>query len=337
MTQISIKKPTEVCLTFDTEFSVGGAFDDPEVNRPVGEPWVDCPAEGRDHGLPFILETLARYGIKATFFVEALNTAYFGDAPMGRVVARVLEAGHDVQLHLHPCWTAFADPDWKNRVRATPPVDNCTLLDVERYAALIAEGLTQFRRWGAPPPVALRSGNLQAGISTYAAMAQAGLKVASNIGLALYRPREPMLQVANGRHAIHGVMEVPVLTYDQLRLGRWRKQRLFTINAASYRESVALLRTARAAGISPVVILSHPFEFVKYAAGSSRFRPNPINQARLRRLCAFIVEHPTEFVSQDFRGGAPSWLAEEAPAIRIGAPLPAVLLRIVENKVNDLV
>ena len=334
---MSVRKPTEVCLTFDTEFSIGGAFADPDNRQPIGEEWVNCPADGRDHGLPLILDTLSKYGIKATFFVEALNAAYFGDAPMGRVVARILAAGQDVQLHLHPSWTAFADPDWRTRVAADPPNDDCTKLDADHYAGLIAAGLAQFQRWNAPAPVALRTGNLQVNQSTYAAMASTGLKVSSNVGLAVYRPSESVLQLASGRHLVNGVIEVPVLTYDQLRLGRWRKERLFTITASSYRESVELLCTARHVGISPVVVLSHPFEFIKYRKGSTAFRPNPINQARLQRLCAFISEHPRDFVSQDFRRGALEWgAAQQKPSTKIGVSLPAALLRAVENGVNDL-
>jgi len=94
---------TEVCLTIDTEFSIAGAFADPVNRRPVGEARVYCPAQGEDCGLPFILRTLARFAVPATFFVETLNTAYFGDAPMRRIAETIVAAGQDAQLHLHPC------------------------------------------------------------------------------------------------------------------------------------------------------------------------------------------------------------------------------------------
>lgn len=336
MTQGATAPPTEVCLTFDIEFSVGGAFADPEGKQPLGEDWVNCPVEGRAQGLPFILETLAHYGQKATFFVESLNPAYFGDAPMGRVVARILDAGQDVQLHLHPCWRAFADPDWQTMVRRAAPNDDCTKIPADRYADLIRLGQAQFETWGAPPPVALRTGNLQVARTVYEAMAAAGMKLSSNVGAALYRPAEEALQLASGRHRIGEVTELPVLTYDQVAIGRLRKERLFAITATSYRESVALLKRARRAGISPVVILSHAFEFIKYRAGAP-FRANAVNQGRLRRLCEFIAKHPTDFVTQDFSGGAPAWLAAEpTPSIRLMAPPAAVLFRLVENKLNDL-
>src|SRR4051812_44146134 len=107
-----LNEPTEVCITVDAEFSIGGAFADPVHRRPVGSEHVLCVANGEENGLGFLLDTFRRYGTEATFFVEALNTAYSGDAPMGRIVERILEAGQDAQLHLHPCWLAFRDADW---------------------------------------------------------------------------------------------------------------------------------------------------------------------------------------------------------------------------------
>ena len=81
---------TEVCITIDTEFSIAGAFASPQRFSPIGEEIVNCSADGRDEGLGFILETLARFGASATFFIETLQIFYFGDKysrPMGAVVA----------------------------------------------------------------------------------------------------------------------------------------------------------------------------------------------------------------------------------------------------------
>src|SRR5712692_2837454 len=74
-------KPIDVCITVDTEFSIGGNFCDPEM-APIAKPIVLGAINGKEHGLGFILDSLAGFGIRATFFVEALQTAYFGDEPM---------------------------------------------------------------------------------------------------------------------------------------------------------------------------------------------------------------------------------------------------------------
>src|SRR5215469_18171800 len=106
--------PVELCITADIEFSIGGAFTFPDKYVPLGEEVVRCVVGNREEGLGFILDALRRYGIKATFFVEALQIAYFGDTPMRRLTDRIQSAGHDVQLHLHPCWLEFRNRDWKS-------------------------------------------------------------------------------------------------------------------------------------------------------------------------------------------------------------------------------
>lgn len=330
---------TQICITIDTEFSIGGAFADPERRTPVGEPNVTCPVGGREQGLGFLLDTFARHGIHATFFVEALQTAWFGDAPMAAIVRRILDAGQDVQLHLHPCWTAFADPDWKTRLGAVPPNDDCDGRSESELRALIEAGIATLERLGAPPPVALRTGNLRADKAVYRAMRACGLPVASNVGIALVRPREPELLLAGGRRRIEGVLEVPVLSYAQLRLGGRRFERLFTTTACGWAETEALLWAARAARVETLVLLTHPFEFVKGSAldPSDRAR-NRINQRRMERLCAFVAANRRDFEAVSFGEAAPGWLAsreQDPPAL--AAPLLPVLRRIAENKANDLV
>jgi hypothetical protein len=331
--------PTDVCITIDAEFSVGGAFADPAGKRPVGDPAVLCRAEGRENGLGFLLACCARYGTKMTFFVEALNHHYFGDAPMGRHVERILAAGQDVQLHLHPCWHYFRHADWPDRIAREEPDDRCDGRGVDEFAALIEDGLATFRRWGVPEPTALRTGSLRADRNVYRAMAACGLPIASNLGLAYFSPEDDTLHLANGRHLIEGVLEVPVVSYTDLAVGSWRHSRLLTITASSWEETESLLWQARGMGLSPVVILTHPFEFAKI--GDPQFREiarNRINQRRLERLCAFLVENCASFRAATFAEGGPRWLAAgPQPEEPLSVALPHAVDRIASNKLNDLI
>jgi hypothetical protein len=116
------RKPTEICITIDTEFSIGGNFDNPRLS-PIAEPIVLGTIDGKEHGLGFLLDSFAEFGARATFFVEALQTAYFGDEPMGTIAKRIAQAGHDVQLHLHPCWVHYeaaaeSSPSGRRTIRA---------------------------------------------------------------------------------------------------------------------------------------------------------------------------------------------------------------------------
>ncbi|HEX8401241.1 MAG TPA: hypothetical protein VF628_06000 [Allosphingosinicella sp.] len=328
---------TQVLITIDTEFSIGGAFAD-RARLPIGETNVTCPVDGREQGLGFLLETFARHGTSATFFVEALQTAWFGDAPMGAMVERILAAGQDVQLHLHPCWTAFRDGDWRAQLNGRAPDDRCDGREADALTGLIDDGIAALRRMGAPPPVALRTGNLRADRNVYRAMRTAGLAIGSNVGLGLNRPADPALRLRGGRHLIEGVLEVPVLTYRQAGLGGQPADRLFTTTASSTAETEHLLWAARDAGAETVVLLTHPFEFIKGdRLDPARQRVNRVNQRRLERLCAFLADHDDAFESVSFADAAPGWLAApEMPEPQLTVPLLPVLGRMVQNKANDL-
>lgn len=330
-------EPTEICVTVDTEFSIGGAFADPERCHPVGEDRVHCPVGGEDHGLGFILRTLKIYEQQATFFVETANIAYFGDRPMGRVVDTLLDNGQDVQLHLHPCWQVFADEAWRDQVRHGAPNDHCARLPVDRLSVLITEGIDAFARWGAPKPMAMRTGNLSAGRTVYRAMRDAGLPLSSNIAAGYAPPSENSLMLMGGLSRIEDVVEAPVLSYAEFRFGRRSKMRMLAITAASWRETRALLMAARQRGLSPIVILAHPFEFIK-SPGRSGDRPNFVNQRRLERLCSFVAENPDDFIMTTFGGRGGAWLERDMqPAPVLRAPLDAVLGRMITNAINDRV
>ena len=328
----------DVSLTVDVEFSIGGAFADPEACVPVGLAHVDCSAEGEDHGLPFLLRILGRHGFQATFFVETAQTAWFGDAPMASVVRRLLEAGQDVQLHLHPCWSWFRDPDWRERLRRAAPLDDCAALQPSELAESMREGAEALIRWGAPRPVAFRAGGLKAGLNVHRAMKLAGIGLGSNVGLGYAAPRDPeLLTLASGvREPVEGVRETPVTSYLAPRHSGSPGRRLMTVTGASFGEMRGLLEQAAALGISPVTILTHPFEFVKAAPpGFPGVRPNRLNKARLRRLCAYLAARPDLYRVTSFAQGDSRWRTQAAadPALRVSPA--AALGRLAANALND--
>lgn len=331
------KSPTDVCITVDVEFSIGGAFRDPVRNRPISVQAAECRIAGREHGLGFILDTLGENALPATFFVEALNTAYFGLEPMGDIARRIAQAGHDVQLHLHPCWQYFQQPDWRQRLAMAPPNDDFPGRDRDEVAALIREGLATFTAWGLPRPIALRTGGLRVDRQVYDVMGDFGLPLSSSIGIGIYSPAEPALRLMGGRHRIGRVLELPVLSYVT-RLRGGRRPRCLTIMASSTREMEALLWQARRHRVSPVVVLVHPFDFIKQrGVDYHTLTPNDVTKERLIGLCRFLRQHPDDFNAVSFRGRAERWLASSAsPNARLGVPLAAEARRLIENKLNEL-
>lgn len=300
----------QVCLTADIEFSIAGAFRDPD-RAPLGEQNVRCMTGGRSSGLGFMLDTLREHGLQATFFVEALNSVYFGDAPMRDIAHEIQQAGHDVQLHLHPCWTYFANPDWRNRLSVDPPGDDFAALAPERVRELIRQGLEIFERWGIPRPVALRTGGLRVSRTVYRESAAAGLRVSSNIGVGICRPADTALHFYAGRHRIEGVVEAPVLSYARFAAGRPDKS--LTITGSAWTETESLLGAAVQSGTSPVVLLTHPHEFVVADADDLRLahiRVNSATQARFRTLCRYLSDNQESFRAVTFSDAAPDWLTQ---------------------------
>lgn len=328
--------PVQVCLTVDVEFSIGGAFTRPDTLSPIGENNVLCVAGGRENGLGFLLDVLRDHGLSATFFVESLQAHYFGDAPMGRIVERILGAGQDVQLHVHPAWRAFRDAEWRARTCSDHPSDFCDGRSLQEAQDILTDAIACLRRLGCPAPIAMRTGNLRADRNIYRAMAACGLRLASNLGVAWWMPPDPGLRLRGGRNRLEGVLEVPVTTYLQ---GSGSRPRLLTTSASSFGEVKALLRQAHRQAVPTVVILSHPFDFL----GANRLRPggarrNQLVKRRMENICAFIADHSDTLTSVSFARAAPGWLASPcvAPPVLV-APAAAIVSRMAQNGINELV
>jgi hypothetical protein len=129
-----------------------------------------------------------------------------------------------------------------------------------------------------------------------------------------------------------------VLSYTELQIGPWQRQHSFTVVATSVNEMENLLWTARRRGISPIVIVAHPFDFIKASDQQYlRIRRNRTNQDRLLHLCRFLHRHPHDFVSVSFRQGKDRWLQAEGtenPRIKV-SPF-SVVRRLAENGLNEL-
>lgn len=325
--------PTQICISIDTEFSIAGHFENPEANKPVAEPAVYGLVDGKEEALGFMLETFERYSTRATFFVECANYFYFGDEPMRGVIKRLQSAGQDIQLHIHPVWLSFnQNPD----VGVFPRHDDCAGRNFEELRRVFSTCIDVFERWAGHRPLAIRTGSLRADDNVYRVMSDLGIPMSSNIALGVYQPEEASLSHDSGRHLIHKVMELPVFSYEDLNLAGRRHKKSLQITSCSWPEMKHLLWQARRAGVENIVILTHPFEYIK----KSDFRYNKlirnrVNQERLAHLCAFIEQHSQDFVSADFTEQHHNWVASEARHPYLRVPSIYALGRKLHNKLND--
>jgi len=328
---------TDVCLTFDVEFTIGGAFSDPANKQPVGEQSVFCEVDGKSHGLGFILDTLSKHRLTATFFVEALNVHYFGDSPMSGIAKTILAAGHDVQLHLHPCWRHFHRADWQAQLSSTPPNDSMAGRSADDTREIIKEGIETFIRWGIFNPIAVRTGGLQVDKTVYHVMQELRVPLASNIGVAIAPPVDNDIHFFAGRHSIAGVLEAPVLSYCDLSLRQKKHLKSLTITGSSWAEMRHLLNDAGRKSISPVVILSHPSEFVKHTdVQYTQLTPNRLNQSRFEKLCLYLNQNRERFNVLTFTEGYSCWKAQPKNHQKLlSVPTWMAIGRMLENKFND--
>jgi hypothetical protein len=231
-------------------------------------------------GISYQLARLKHYGLKATFFVDPMPALALGIDPIRRIVATILAAGQEVQLHLHPNW-ADGYPGLPG-----PAPARFEMIDYSRaeQSALIAKAKALLVAAGAPDPIAFRAGCYSANDDTLAALATLGFDYDSShngaehpwpgsIGL-------PALQMAPV--AWKGLVEVPV-TVIQEPSGVLRN---FQICALSSAEMRAALDHAIARRHAAVTIISHGFELANRPGTGA----NAIHVSRFEALCAMLAD-----------------------------------------------
>jgi peptidoglycan/xylan/chitin deacetylase (PgdA/CDA1 family) len=332
---VAPQTPTQICITIDTEFSIAGHFDHPEAYLPVAEPVVFGAVDGKEESLGFLLDTFDRHNIKATFFVECANYFYFGNEPMQTVVNRLKAAQQDIQLHVHPVWLHF---NKNSEVGLFPRHDDCSGRDFDQLKRVFSVCIEIFQSWVGHKPLAIRTGSLRTDENVYRVMHALGVPMSSNIGLGVFQPTEALLCHDSGRHLIHGVMEIPVFSYqDSSFAGRTHKKSL-QITSCSWPEMRHLLWQARKSGIENIVILTHPFEYIKKSDFQyTSLTRNRVNQKRLQKLCAFIQQHSQDFVSADFSSQHDSWTKSELNQKSVEISSIYAIGRKLHNKLNDLI
>jgi peptidoglycan/xylan/chitin deacetylase (PgdA/CDA1 family) len=329
------QKPTQICISIDTEFSIAGHFEDPLRYKPVAEPMVYGEVDAKEEALGFLLDVFDRYQITATFFVECANYFYFGDEPMRGVVKRLKAAAQDIQLHIHPVWLSFnQDPN----IGTFPRHDDCSGREFGELKEAFRVCIDIFERWVGRRPLAIRTGSMRVDETVYRVMRELEIPLSSNVAMGIYPPIELQLRHDSGRHNIHGVIELPIFTYlDGAPLGQEHKKSL-QITSCSWPEMKYILRKARKLGIETIVVLTHPSEYIKKSDFQYRnLTRNRVNQARLENLCEFIRQHPEEFVAADFGSQLANWRASELHHETMRVPHAFAVGRKLHNKLNDLI
>jgi len=306
----------DVILSADIEFDINGTFAFPQSRKPLGIESIERSTNAGASGIAPMMEALSKYALPASFFIETLQSNYFGHGPMSQVVKIIknYQPASDFQLHIHPCWDIFLDPNWQTNFKPGKPNDDLRKLDSAQLDSCFLRSIQHFEEIAGKKPIAFRSGNLMVNLEVLKAQARAGIGIGSSVGLAYSYPEEAGLQANGGVLNCYGVTEFPVFSYE-IKSFLLKKKKLLTVEGTPFSVIQSILSWALKNNSDPIILLTHASEFSRNVS----YDQNPTyvtNQAvvnRWNKLCQFLASQPENFNVTTFENFAktPSKLASK--------------------------
>lgn len=313
-----------VHLTFDIEVWCD-SWDTLDASFPGSfERYVYGSSGHGQYALPKTLEILNRHSLKGVFFVEPLFAARFGIGHLITIVKLIRDAGQDVQLHLHPEWTdEIQPPIIENSLKKR---QHLTYYNLQEQTALIAFGRNLLEQAGSGPVSAFRAGSFAANLDTFEALRRNHIMIDSSLN----RTFDVSGMDLRSQHtfgepfSINGVCTYPVTVFKD----GFGRNRPAHVGACSFGEMKDAMWSAKAAGLSNFVVVSHNFEMLK--PGTSA--PSWIVVRRFEQLCAFLSEHRTDLPVSGYTA-----LVEPSGAKQIANPTSATLISTARRHVEQII
>ena len=302
---------TVLLITVDTELSASlqqrGVSLDDNVRRSI---WAQ--AQGGDHGIGWQMDCLDRHGLTGVFFLDPMPALAHGSDFLRPIVRAIVERGHEVQMHVHTEWLAWArqSPVGGRQGR------NIGDFSLDDQIVLLRLARDLLENAGAPAITAFRAGNFGANDDTLRALHAIGLSWDSSVNPS-YLGKECRISADSeqiGAQDMLGVVELPVSGIAD-RPGGFRPAQICAMSAAEMR---AGLRHAAAQDQDAFVVVTHSFELLS----RDRQRPNRLVKARFEALCREAAHMP------GVRGGG---FRDLSPAIAAVRP---VLTRVAPSRVR---
>ena len=303
---------TALLITVDTELSSSlyqrGVGLSENVSRSI---WAE--ARGQAHGIGWQMDMLERYDLKGVFFLDPMPALVHGADFLVPIVEAIERRGHEVQIHIHTEWLAWAKDSpvggrQGRNIRDFSLDDQITLLS--RAKALLEQA-------GAPSITAFRAGNFGANDDTLRALAAIGVMWDSSVNPAyLGHGCDITADPAQiGAQWMQNIVELPV-SGIQDRPGHFRPAQICAMSASEMR---AGLRHAARLGHDAFTVVTHSFEMLS----RDRQRPNAMVKKRFVALCREAARLP-QVRGVGFR--------EISPAMADSPPKP--LTRVAPSRVR---
>jgi len=314
---------TRAIISFDTELSAGLYQRGADALANYESSILGRCREG-DFGIHFQMDVLERHGLTGVWFVDPMPALVYGPAIIDAIVQPIVTRGHEVQLHIHTEWLAFAPFNPAGRLFGRN-IGDFPLAAQKKLIGLARDILVGA---GAPKPTAFRAGNFGANDDTLRALAALGFRFDSSFnGAYLGHGCDISLDAGNlGMRDHQGVCEVPVSGLMD-RVGRFRPAQLCAMSEEEMRDA---LDHSAASGAIQFSAFSHSFELLS----RDRRVPNRLAIARMEALCRAVAE--------DARVSTGGFATLPAPPARprrihVAAPKPLrTARRMIEQGVGHL-
>lgn len=272
---------TDVLVTVDTELSAAlhqrGVTPCRNVENSIGG-----VVRSGAYGIGWQMDRLEEHGLKGVFFVDPLPALVYGKSVVADIVGPILERRHEVQLHAHTEWLAWAShsPIGDRRGR------NIADFELADQIILLKCARDLLEEAGAARPIAFRAGNFGADDRSLIALSRLGILWDSSFNPAFLGGACRIGLTADDQGPVrrHGVIELPVSGI----LDRSRTIRPAQVCALSRWEMTDALRHAGNTGDAAFVIVCHSFEMLS----RDRCRPNRAVMARFVAMCREIADNP---------------------------------------------
>lgn len=323
-----------IILTVDTEHSIGGAFKNPNLSPVGNEKRIFGKINGREYGLPLIIDIAQEYGFSLSFFVEVLNHYFFGTGETRIVCDYLLRRNQDVQLHIHPNYQQFKDGN-RGPVRFSDLIRNYS--DSEQFQ-LIEHARNILIKHGVCNPVAFRAGCYGASNVTLQALEKAGFLMDSSFSRAFSDVSCVFNDTdINDVKQINGIWEFPITNFIENCFVRPRRYMPFDINGVSFREIRYVLEYT---DFQFYTVILHSFSFIKALdVQYVRARPRKKIIQRYRNLIRYLAENDSKYQVVTFKDLAENQNFHQLPPrqhIFPEMPAPLTFARIGEQ-LYDLV
>lgn len=304
---------TRAIISFDTELSAG-LYQRGMDARANFESSILGRCRDGDFGIHFQMDMLDRHGLKGVYFVDPLPALVYGPAIIRDIVRPIVARGHEVQLHIHTEWLAFARFNPVGRLTGRN-IGDFPLAAQKKLLGLATDMLV---RAGAPEPVAFRAGNFGANDDTLRALAALGFRHDSSFnGAYVGHGCDIALDRSNiGMRVHHGVCAVPVSGLMD-GVDSFRPAQLCAMSEEEMRDA---LDHAAASGAIQFSAFSHSFELLS----RDREVVNRLSVARMEALCRAVADDPR--VSNGGFADIPDPPARPGP-IKVPAPRTLRTLR----------